>query len=124
MLQSKDGFKTSRSFYFLHITKMVTIKRKKCFWRVEHSWGMRLTTSPHKLAVLNEYFSEFHNSPLDVLCFQHVMKFAEITQEVQVSQPSDIKLDFGLTPGRRKANRVSCVGYFILSNDNQIYWTF
>jgi hypothetical protein len=60
------------------------------------------------------------------------MKFAEITQEVQVSQPSGIKVDFGLTPGRRKANHVSCVGYSILSRDgvtidgvwngNQIYW--
>lgn len=42
---------------------------------------------------------------------QHVMKFAEITQEVQVSQPVTKKLDFGLAPGRRKANQVSSVGY-------------
>jgi hypothetical protein len=73
-----------------------------------------------------------HNSPLNILYFQHVMKFAEITQEVQVSQPSGIKVDFGFTPGRRKANHVSCVGYSILSRDgvtidgvwngNQIYW--
>lgn len=44
------------------------------------------------------------------LCFlQHVMKFAEITQEIQMSQPTAIKLDFGFTPGRRKANQVSLV---------------
>lgn len=45
---------------------------------------------------------------------QHVVKFAEMTQEVQVSQPPAIKLDFGLTPGRRKANQVSFVGYSIM----------
>lgn len=38
---------------------------------------------------------------------QHVMKFAEMTQEIQMSQPVATKLDFGLTPGRRKANQVS-----------------
>jgi hypothetical protein len=46
---------------------------------------------------------------------QHVMKFSEITQEVHVSQPSATKVDFGLTPGRRRANYVSCVGCSILS---------
>jgi kinesin family protein 23 len=35
------------------------------------------------------------------------MKFAEMTQEIQMSQPVVTKLDFGLTPGRRKANQVS-----------------
>jgi kinesin family protein 23 len=35
------------------------------------------------------------------------MKFAEMTQEIQISQPAAMKLDFGLTPGRRKANEVS-----------------
>jgi hypothetical protein len=35
------------------------------------------------------------------------MKFAEMTQEIQMSQPVATKLDFGLTPGRRKANHVS-----------------
>ncbi|XP_069699062.1 kinesin-like protein KIF23 isoform X2 [Periplaneta americana] len=35
-----------------------------------------------------------------------VMRFAEMTQEVQVSQPTPLKLDFGLTPGRRKANEI------------------
>lgn len=39
---------------------------------------------------------------------QHVLKFAEMTQEIQMSQPSATKLDFGLTPGRRKANQVAC----------------
>lgn len=34
-----------------------------------------------------------------------VMKFAEMTQEVQVSRAMTFKLDNGLTPGRRKANR-------------------
>jgi len=35
------------------------------------------------------------------------MKFAEMTQEIQMSQPVTTKLDFGFTPGRRKANHVS-----------------
>eukprot|EP00057_Strongylocentrotus_purpuratus_P020465 XP_011674939.1 PREDICTED: kinesin-like protein KIF23 [Strongylocentrotus purpuratus] len=34
----------------------------------------------------------------------HVMRFAEITQEVQVARPTEIRFDIGLTPGRRKAN--------------------
>jgi kinesin family protein 23 len=36
----------------------------------------------------------------------HVMKFAEITQEVQIARPTPLKpnYDVGLTPGRRKAN--------------------
>jgi hypothetical protein len=49
-----------------------------------------------------------------ICVLQHVMKFAELTQEVQVSQPPTRKLDFGLTPGRRKANHVSFVGYISL----------
>jgi kinesin family protein 23 len=40
---------------------------------------------------------------------QHVMKFAEMTQEIQMLQPTAIKLDFGLTPGRRRANEVSLI---------------
>lgn len=37
-----------------------------------------------------------------------VMKFAEITQEVQIARPTPMKptLDMGLTPGRRKANQL------------------
>lgn len=34
------------------------------------------------------------------------MKFAEITQEVQVARPTPIKLENGFTPGRRKANQI------------------
>ncbi|XP_043237418.1 kinesin-like protein KIF23 isoform X1 [Amphibalanus amphitrite] len=38
----------------------------------------------------------------------HVMKFAELTQEVVVARPADRPLDMGigLTPGRRKANQI------------------
>lgn len=38
----------------------------------------------------------------------HVMKFAEITQEVQIARPTPMKptLENGLTPGRRKANHL------------------
>lgn len=32
------------------------------------------------------------------------MKFAEVTQEVQVARPTEIKFDVGLTPGRRRGN--------------------
>ncbi|XP_015597469.1 kinesin-like protein KIF23 [Cephus cinctus] len=35
-----------------------------------------------------------------------VMKFAEMTQEVQVSKPSASKIDLGYTPGRRYANKI------------------
>lgn len=35
-----------------------------------------------------------------------VMKFAEITQEVQVSRPTTTKIELGFTPGRRQANRI------------------
>lgn len=34
------------------------------------------------------------------------MKFAEITQEVQIARPTPMKTDIGLTPGRRKANQI------------------
>lgn len=36
------------------------------------------------------------------------MKFAEMTQEVQIARPTPMKsaLDIGLTPGRRKANQI------------------
>lgn len=34
------------------------------------------------------------------------MKFAEMTQEVQVARPTVAKIDFGFTPGRRQANKV------------------
>ncbi|XP_044000991.1 kinesin-like protein KIF23 [Aphidius gifuensis] len=35
-----------------------------------------------------------------------VMKFAEITQEVQVTRPTVQKIDMGFTPGRRQANKL------------------
>ncbi|XP_031366773.1 kinesin-like protein KIF23 isoform X2 [Apis dorsata] len=35
-----------------------------------------------------------------------VMKFAEMTQEVQVARPTVTKIDFGFTPGRRQANKL------------------
>ncbi|XP_058803765.1 kinesin-like protein KIF23 [Phymastichus coffea] len=35
-----------------------------------------------------------------------VMKFAEMTQEVQVARPTGTKLDLGFTPGRRQANKL------------------
>lgn len=34
------------------------------------------------------------------------MKFAEMTQEVQVARPTVTKLDLGFTPGRRQANKI------------------
>lgn len=36
----------------------------------------------------------------------HVMRFAEITQEVEVARPSGISSNAGLAPGRRKANQL------------------
>lgn len=47
----------------------------------------------------NIFFCQFCNS-------QQVMKFAEMTQEVQVARPTPMKLDYGMTPGRRKANQI------------------
>ncbi|XP_017019482.1 kinesin-like protein KIF23 [Drosophila kikkawai] len=35
-----------------------------------------------------------------------VMKFAEMTQEVQIARATPMKTDLGLTPGRRKANKL------------------
>ncbi|XP_036144378.1 kinesin-like protein KIF23 isoform X2 [Monomorium pharaonis] len=35
-----------------------------------------------------------------------VMKFAEMTQEVHVARSNPVKLDLGLTPGRRQANKI------------------
>lgn len=34
------------------------------------------------------------------------MKFAEMTQEVQIARPTPMKLEYGMTPGRRKANQI------------------
>lgn len=34
------------------------------------------------------------------------MKFAEMTQEVQIARAMPMKTDLGLTPGRRKANKL------------------
>lgn len=35
-----------------------------------------------------------------------VMKFAEMTQEVQIARPNPVILDLGFTPGRRQANKI------------------
>ncbi|KAL6261964.1 hypothetical protein P5V15_007047 [Pogonomyrmex californicus] len=35
-----------------------------------------------------------------------VMKFAEMTQEVQIARSNPVKLDLGFTPGRRQANKI------------------
>jgi len=37
-----------------------------------------------------------------VLVFQHVMKFAEMSQEIVVTRSQQVKFDLGLTPGRRR----------------------
>lgn len=37
------------------------------------------------------------------------MKFAEMTQEVQIARPNPVILDLGFTPGRRQANKVTAV---------------
>ena len=36
----------------------------------------------------------------------NVMKFAELTQEVQIERAKEVKWDNGMTPGRRRANQV------------------
>ena len=33
------------------------------------------------------------------------MRFAELTQEVQVARQRDVRFDIGLTPGRRRMNQ-------------------
>ncbi|CAH1789923.1 unnamed protein product [Owenia fusiformis] len=35
----------------------------------------------------------------------HVMRFAELTQEVQIARPQQVRFDIGLTPGRRRMNQ-------------------
>ncbi|XP_071446831.1 kinesin-like protein KIF23, partial [Hetaerina americana] len=34
----------------------------------------------------------------------HVLKFAEMSQEIQVARPAPVRYDLGLTPGRRRGN--------------------
>lgn len=36
----------------------------------------------------------------------HVMKFAEVTQDVVIARPESVRFDTGLTPGRRRANQM------------------
>jgi len=36
---------------------------------------------------------------------QQVMKFAELTQEVQIVRSHEVRFDLGLTPGRRLINQ-------------------
>lgn len=45
------------------------------------------------------------------------MKFAEMTQEVQIARATPIKPDFGLTPGRRRANKIFKIA---LNNLNEL----
>ena len=36
----------------------------------------------------------------------NVMKFSELTQEVQIERPAEVRFDLGLTPGRRRGNQI------------------
>jgi len=36
----------------------------------------------------------------------NVMKFSELTQEVQIERPTAVRFDLGLTPGRRRGNEI------------------
>jgi len=36
----------------------------------------------------------------------HVMKFAEVTQDVVIARPQSVRFETGLTPGRRRANQM------------------
>ena len=58
--------------------------------------------------VVSGWLSECPADGASCVRLQHVMKFAELTQEVVVARPADRPLDMGigLTPGRRKANQV------------------
>lgn len=51
----------------------------------------------------------------------HVMKFAEITQEVQIARHTPMKptLENGLTPGRRKANQLFRHALHVLEENGQ-----
>ncbi|KAI5719091.1 hypothetical protein M8J76_004917 [Diaphorina citri] len=49
-----------------------------------------------------------------------VMKFAEMSQEVQISKALPSRLDFGLTPGRRKFNEASKKMREILNNEKKM----
>ena len=40
--------------------------------------------------------------PESCLFSQHVMKFAEMSQEVMIQRSQQVKFDLGLTPGRRR----------------------
>ena len=45
----------------------------------------------------------------------NVMKFAELTQEVQIERAKEVRWDNGLTPGRRRANQVSICNFSVTS---------
>jgi hypothetical protein len=68
------------------------------------------TTTATKTAVKQSVikFAVKHVPPfyiyVSMRSYQAVMKFAEMSQEVQISKPLPSRLDFGLTPGRRKFN--------------------
>ncbi len=36
----------------------------------------------------------------------NVMKFAELTQEVEIERPQTVRFDLGMTPGRRRGNQI------------------
>ncbi len=48
---------------------------------------------------------QFHCIGISFPLFQQVMRFAELTQEVQVARQAQVRFDNGLTPGRRRLNR-------------------
>ncbi|XP_035918738.1 kinesin-like protein KIF23 [Anopheles stephensi] len=50
-----------------------------------------------------------------------VMKFAEMTQDVQIARPTPIKIDTGLTPGRRRANQLFKLAYDELAERHQLH---
>uniref|UniRef100_A0A182PA07 Kinesin motor domain-containing protein n=1 Tax=Anopheles epiroticus TaxID=199890 RepID=A0A182PA07_9DIPT len=52
-----------------------------------------------------------------------VMKFAEMTQDVQIARPTPMKIDMGLTPGRRKANQLFKMALSDMAERNQQHHT-
>lgn len=45
------------------------------------------------------------------------MKFAEVSQEVQVTNSATSKMDLGYVPGRRQANKVGKLTFVKCSNE-------
>lgn len=70
---------------------------------------------------LNSNILRISTTNLFFIYLQQVMKFAEITQEVQVARAQVTKFDLGFTPGRRQANKVTILALKLIFKDLSLF---